>query len=148
VFTNIPYPYGDPNDCGYSDEVVFSLSATEQRVQMGCYDEAELRVNLGLPFASYTITVAWRTGVDPHQFSGCSYTHFDEQYGATCFVPMRMIAVNDSMIYENNGQKTNYSETTVVPYTGTIDSLVLGINTAGAEADYNTWYDYVEITSP
>ena len=146
VFTETAYPFGDPISCAHSNEVNFSNLGTEHQVQMGCYDEAEMSVTLGLPSDNYTITVSWSTGADPHTYSRADLTHFDEQYGAGITVPMRIVVVNGAVVDEVAGQLTNYTATSVIPYTGPITTLTLGINTAGYDPNYYTWYDYVKIS--
>jgi len=147
LFTTTPFPFGDPNVCGYSNEANFSNTGSEERLQLGCYDEAELSITLSLPYDTYEITVAWRTGNDPHEYTSCTHTHFDENYGSDCTCPSRMIVVNDNVIHEISGSQSSYSDVTVVSHTGTINTLKLCMCTAGNDADYNTWYDYVVITN-
>ncbi len=150
VFTETAYPFGDPDICGYpySSGVSFSNNGTEHNIHPDCYDEAILEVTLSLPFNNYDINVKWRTGSDPHTYTDCSLTNFDDQYGANCTIPTRLIVVDGTVIHEHSGQLTLHSETTSVPYTGSIGTLTLGMGTAGADSDYDTWYDFVEIIAP
>ena len=75
-------------------------------------------------------------------------TNFDDQYGAGCVLPTRVIVVDGAVIHEHSGQLSYYSETTSVPYTGAIGTLTLGMSTAGDDDGYDTWYDFVEIVAP
>jgi hypothetical protein len=148
VFAEVAYPFGEPYVCAFSNEVVFSNTGDTHNIQMGCLDEAELQIDLGLPSGSYTINVAWGTSDDPYEHTNCSHTLFDDYYGTSCDLSTRIIAINDTVEYEIHGDLGLYSTTTVLSYAGAIDSLTLGVGTSGTESDYNTWYDYVEITSP
>jgi hypothetical protein len=148
AFTEVSFPFGDPFECGSDNEVVFSNTGETHNIYMGCFDEAELRVDLGLPSAAYTITVIWGTENDAWHNEGCEWLLFDDEYGATCETPNRIITVNGELIYENTGEKNYYSTTVILPYDGAIDTLALGVATAGTAFGYDTWYDSVEITSP
>jgi Cys-rich repeat protein len=145
VFSEVDYPFGEPSNCVHSDEVNFSNTGTEHLIQCGCYDEAELTVSAGLPADDYRITVKWRSGADPMSYDDCEFTFFDEQYGADCVVPTRLIVVDGAAVHEVSGQLGDHSEISSVSYSGSIGTLALAFGTSGMEDDYNTWYDFVEI---
>ncbi len=144
-FTTISYPFGDPLVCGNPNLVQFANNGTEEQVSLGCYDEAELTATLNLPVGEYTITVTWRTGADGHTYTSCNHTTFDDNYGSGCVTPSRLIVINDSVVSEVSGLKTNYSESTVVNYTGAITTLKLATSSAGNTVVFNTYYDSVKI---
>ncbi len=148
MFTEIEYPFGDPYLPVYN-YVEFENTGTEHKIILGAYDEAELLIWLGLPDDNYSITVAWRTGEDYWEMiDDCEKTHFDEEYGSSCTTSQRLIVINDAVINETSGELLSYSETTVVPYSGTIDSLKLAFASAARyeiPITYDTYYDFVEI---
>jgi len=145
LFTEYAYPFGDPNYCDYPDTVSFHNLDTELQVHLGCYDEAELAITLGLPADDYSITVKWRTGADSVQYGACTHTMFDEAYGADCITPTRLIVVDDEVVHESSGQLVEHEATTVVDHSGPIETLALAFGSCGTGDGYDTWYDFVEV---
>jgi hypothetical protein len=145
-FSQHNYPYGDPHPCGYPSYVRHKNNGQEQYLEIGCYDEGELRASPNLPFANYKIEIEYRTGSDPHGYAGARYTHYDEQYGAGVTVPSRIISVNNQKIYESAGKKSNFAETKTITHSGLITNLHLSVSTAGSAQTYYTYYDYIRIT--
>ncbi len=148
AFTETAQPFGDPLGCGHPEFVTFSNNGAEEVISMGCYDEASLTVDLGLPAGSYEITVVWRTGPDPSSFTSCDpHTNFDTAFGADCVNPTRLIAVDGALLHEVSGQLTDYSETTVVTHVGSIGTLTFAVGTAGTSTPYVTYVDSVEVNA-
>jgi hypothetical protein len=143
-FTEYPFPFGDPHPlCGGT--ATFENTGFEHHVFLDCYDEAMLMVELDLPADDYTITVEWRTGYDPFEYTDCDHTLFDEQFGADCTTPKRIIVVDDEVVHEVSGQLTLHEETSVVEHSGPINTLALAFGSSGDDSGYDTWYDYVEV---
>jgi len=142
AFTSTPWPWGDADECLYTNSAISYNDGDEQLIRLGCYDELVLDADLWLPSGEYTITVEWRTGADPDEYYGPSYFW---HYGAGGDVPKRIVAINESTWANTSGQQTYYSEDTVISYTGTIDNLLLGAASAGLGSYYYTYYDRVEI---
>lgn len=140
-FTNISQPYGDPYVVGLFDYVYFGNLSTEQYIQLGVYDEGELRKTLSLPtpINQYRVTLKWRTLADQAEYNDADYTHYDEEYGATTLIPKRLIVVNGTKVYEKDGQLTNYEETIVVDVDYAINTIYLS---AGSAFNYSAGYYY------
>ena len=145
VFDEIAYPEGDPHRCTNPNGVSFSNDGTRQAVTLQCYDEALLEVELRLPSDEYDIVISWATGNDPHSWDGCNRAGFHSAFGASCITPNRIVLVNGELLHETAGQLMDFGETTTIPYTGEITSIILGASSAGTTGLFETYYDYVEV---
>jgi parallel beta-helix repeat protein len=142
-FSTVEYPYGDPNVAipDNSNFVKFGNTGNEEYIELGSYDEGELRKDLNLPFSSYEIVVQWRTDYDPFWYDSADYTNYDDEYGASTITPKRLIVINENKIYEKDNRLLSYSETTEVSYTGAIDNFYLSVGSSGSYIPYYTYYD-------
>jgi hypothetical protein len=146
VFKEIPYPMGDLHACLFPDGVSFTNDGMMHIIELLCYDEAALSVDLDLPEDEYRITVAWSTGEDNHTREDCERSGFHETYGSSCTLPNRIIVLNGKLVHETPGPLWNVSEVTEITHTGAIVQLLLGAVSAGESAPYITRYDYVKIS--
>lgn len=142
VFSFTPFPWGDPDECLYTNSAISYNDGDEQLIRLACYDEGMLDADLFLPTGDYTISVTWSTGADPWEYYGPSYMWHLSAGGQQ---PLRVFAVNESSCWSSSGQKNYYTETAVIPYTGAIDTMQLAFGSAGGGSYYYTYYDRVEI---
>lgn len=147
VFTRNDYPFGDPLECGLPDGVTFSNTGTAEVMTLLCVDEAQLESRPGLPSGDYLIRVDWILGPDLHaNYTNCNYSHFDENYGANCVVPKRLIVVNGTQIYEDSTiHNPAASQTIEVEYTGAIETLFLAFTSRTYADPWITTIDHVQI---
>ncbi len=147
VFTESAYPFGEGSPAD-NDAAEFYNNGTEHMIILGSFDEAELSASLDMPSGDYLITVAWRTEKDYSSYvDACGSTQLDDQYDNCCVIPNRSIVVNGVAIHETTGQLTYHNETTVVQYSGAIDTFKLACNSCSSPTKwgYKTYYDFVEI---
>jgi Uncharacterized conserved protein len=143
----VPYPYGDPLVCAYSNNVSFYNDGNYEIIELRCFDEAELRKTINLPNNTYRIIVKWEVrSSNEYTHVTASRTNFDDYYGASATVPKRLIVVDTSTIWEKTGTlSSGYSEITEVIYIGSIGIIRLAFGSGGFDYYYRTAYDYIII---
>jgi len=142
-FTEVSQPYGDPHVCGFPNYVEFYNANGEEYMKAVCFDHGELRVSPNLPSSDYFIRLKWRSGSDAFGGVNCAYTLLDNQYGASCNIPNRVIVINSNSVYEKGGKLTNYQEMKELTFEGAINSLYLAFTTSSGSSAYYTYYNEI-----
>lgn len=147
TFQEILFPYGQATQlCLYAYSAVYRNNGTEHYAIVTSFMEASLKKqNLNLPFGTYQITLKWRTGIEYAETSDCTAMHYDDLFGATCMLPNRLLVINQDLAYERPGYANNSNNTSVMYYTGKIDSILLPLIGGCAVDPYYTYYDYLSI---
>jgi len=151
-FQTVAQPYGDPHDCGCSNRVDFSNTGDKEKLELDCYDEAELRATLNLPSSNYKIILNW-SGDDQTENQVGYHTHYCgggiETEAKNCGIsPKRVVLVNKYTLYLKQGKLTNFEELKEMTYNGEISTLYLAVSSNGCGTTspyYKTYYDYIYV---
>jgi len=144
MFAGTPAILYVDDDNGASTETIFEQAILDAGYYSITHNFAAAGSPTAATMGSFDVVI-WSTGEDWHTATSASYTHFDEQYGASTTVPKRIVVINGQTEHEVAGLQNFDSYTTVFTYTGAVDTLTLGMNTGGYEGNYYTWYDYVSV---